>query len=211
MNTGLTIELTNLSEKELIKLYSKYKTSNIAHQLWCRRYENIPSNFSKIFITLLARIERVIEKNNEKIRTPDIDLDALIDAIYINCRSMFCENPNLKTNYTLQNCLRNANYNNEADLIDNILKETNFTDKIVKDISFFNLVKLFSDKSIAHQDNLSEDKRKIIDYRYKFLNDNSNICEFQYYIYKCHCIYENVVKKYGDELLNDFKIKNNEK
>lgn len=81
---------------------------------------------------------------------------------------MFCENPNLKTNYTLQNCLRNANYNNEADLIDNILKETNFTDKIVKDISFFNLVKLVSDKSIAHQDNLSEDKRKIIDYRYKF-------------------------------------------
>ncbi|HDD8623746.1 TPA: hypothetical protein PBO66_004280, partial [Escherichia coli] len=130
-------------------------------------------------MTLLARIERVIEKNNEKIKTPDIDLDALIDAIYINCRSMFCEDPNLKTNYTLQNCLRNANYNNEADLIDNILKETNFTDKIVKDLSFFNLVKLVSDKSIAHQDNLSEDKRKIIDYRYKFLNDNSNICEFQ--------------------------------
>nr|ACV89873.1 hypothetical protein pMAS2027_6 [Escherichia coli] len=45
MNTGITIDLTNLSEDELLDLYSMYKSANIAHQLWCRRHENIPEHF----------------------------------------------------------------------------------------------------------------------------------------------------------------------
>lgn len=77
----------------------------------------------------------------------------------------------------------------------------------MKDESFFSLVKLVSNKSIAHQESLSGKKREKIDYRYKFLNDNSNICEFQYYIFRCHRIYENIVKEYGDTLLNELKIK----
>ncbi|EAN4294505.1 hypothetical protein EG772_24580, partial [Salmonella enterica subsp. enterica serovar Worthington] len=137
-------------------------------------------------MTLLERIKRVTEKNSEGVKTPDVDLDALIDTIYIGCRSMFCENPGLKNNYTLQNCLRKANYHNEARVIDNILQEKKFTDSIMKDESFFSLVKLVSNKSIAHQESLSGKKREKIDYRYKFLNDNSNICEFQYYIFRCH-------------------------
>ncbi|EOM1162325.1 hypothetical protein ACNA9J_004575 [Salmonella enterica subsp. enterica serovar Infantis] len=207
MNTGITIDLTNLSEDELLDLYSMYKSANIAHQLWCRRHENIPEHFSIIFVTLLERIKRVTEKNSEGVKTPDVDLDALIDTIYIGCRSMFCENPDLKNNYTLQNCLRKANYHNEARVIDNILQEKKFTDSIMKDESFFSLVKLVSNKSIAHQESLSGKKREKIDYRYKFLNDNSNICEFQYYIFRCHRIYENIVKEYGDTLLNELKIK----
>ncbi|HIA6263900.1 hypothetical protein [Escherichia coli] len=93
MNTGITIDLTNLSEDELLDLYSMYKSANIAHQLWCRRHENIPEHFPIIFVTLLERIKRVTEKNSEGVKTPDVDLDALIDTIYIGCRSMFCENP----------------------------------------------------------------------------------------------------------------------
>lgn len=80
----------------------------------------------------------------------------------------------------------------------------------MKDESFFSLVKLVSNKSIAHQESLSGKKREKIDYRYKFLNDNSNICEFQYYIFRCHRFYENIVKEYGDTLLNELKIKNND-
>lgn len=123
MNSQKTIDLADLSEDDLLDLYSMHKSVNIAHQLWCRRYEKIPGNFSKIFVTLLERIERVTEKTSEGVKTPDIDLDALIDTIYIDCRSMFCENPELKNDYTLQNCLRKANYHNEASFIDNILQK----------------------------------------------------------------------------------------
>ncbi|WP_232294785.1 hypothetical protein [Salmonella enterica] len=55
-----------------------------------------PRNFSKIFVTRLERIKMVTEKNSEGEKAPDVELDALIDIIYICCHSMFCENPDLK-------------------------------------------------------------------------------------------------------------------
>ncbi|HFG6592184.1 TPA: hypothetical protein ACGHH5_003200 [Salmonella enterica subsp. enterica serovar 1,4,[5],12:b:-] len=205
MTTETNINLKESSEDELLNLYSKHNGINIAHELWCRRYKKIPQNFSKVFMTLLERISRVTEKNSEGVQTPDIDLDALIDTIYISCRSMFCEDPDLKKNYTIQNCLRKAKYDKEAALIDSILLEENFTNEVMKNESFFSLVKLVSNKSIAHQENLSATKSEKVDYRYVFLNENVNVLEFQYYLFKAHKVYESVVKKYADKLLYDSK------
>ncbi|ECH8535546.1 hypothetical protein GT04_004375 [Salmonella enterica subsp. enterica] len=154
-------------------------------------------------MVLLNRIDRLNTRNAEGIVTPEVDLDALIDIIYVNCRSLFCEDPNLKKNYTMQNCLRSAGYKDEADLMDEVIQGKEFSDKRIQKYSFKEWVKFVTNKSIAHKENLSESKTELLEYRYAFLNDNINLCEFQYYIYRIHNVYEEIVKGYANKLLQE--------
>ncbi|MCQ8380406.1 hypothetical protein JEK38_10040 [Klebsiella pneumoniae] len=204
MVTNSSIDLTKLSKEELIELYEKHKSSNIAHQLWCLTHPDIPVNFSSEFVKLIEKLEKLVELNSQGETSPDILLDALIDSIYSDCRGLFCEKSDDSKNYTLQNCLKIANENDAVTKIDAIIHRKEFSDEIVCDYSFWKWVKFVTDKAIVHKDNLTEDKKKIIEYRYQFLNNGLNVFDFQYYIVQIHNIYVNVVECFAEDLLSTY-------
>lgn len=204
MITNINLDLTKLSKEELIKLYAKYRTSNIAHQLWCLTHPDIPVNFSLEFVKLIDKLEKLIELNRQEITSTDIMLNALIDSIYSDCRGLFCERTNNSKNYTLQNCLRIANEINAVNRINKLIDQKEFSDDIVRNYSFREWIKFVTDKAIAHKDNLTEDQKNIINYRYKFLNNSINVLEFQCYIYDIHNIYVNIVESFVVDILKTY-------
>ncbi|HBE9181822.1 TPA: hypothetical protein KNH08_004758 [Serratia fonticola] len=204
MIANSSLDLTKLSKEELIELYAKYKSSNISHRLWCLTHQDIPVNFSSEFVKLIEKLEKLVELNSLGTTSPDIFLDALIDSIYSDCRGLFCEKNGNSKNYTLQNCLNIVNENNAVTEIDENINRKEFNDKIVCNHSFREWGKFVTDKAIVHKDNLTEDKKKIIDYRYKFLSDSSNVFEFQYYIFHIHNIYVNIVECFAEDLLSTY-------
>lgn len=204
MTSSINIDLTTLSQEELIELYKRYRTPIIAHNLWCRTHPDIPVNFSLAFVRLLEKFEKLVELNDdEDITTPDVMLDALIDSIYTDCRGLFCEKKSLGKNYTLQNCLNIVNEKKAVEEIDKIIDGKDFNDPIVSNYSFRDWVKFVTDRAIAHKDNLSGSERIAANYRYKFLNNSMNVFEFQYYIYQVHNIYEKIVGDFASEALRN--------
>lgn len=210
MDTNSSIDLTKLSKDELIELYNKYRTPNISHRLWCLTHPEIPINFSTEFVKLLEKIEKLIELNSNGVLSPDVILDALIDSIYSDCRGLFCENERNSKNYTLQNCLKIAKIDNAVIWINEIIDKKEFSDNIVRDYSFRKWVKFVTDKSIAHKDNITDDKRKEINYRWQFLNNSENVFEFQYYIFKIHSVYEKAIEHFGEIELYKYNSSKNE-
>lgn len=205
-----SVDLTLLSKEKLVELYAKYRSaSNISHRLWCLEHPEIPINFSSEFVSLLEKIEKLIELNNDSNSPPDILSNALIDSIYLDCRGLFCENEKNFKNYTLQNCLKIAYLNNAATKVDEIIDKKEFSDEIVRDYSFRKWVKFVTDKSIAHKDNLTKDERQKIRHRFKFLNDSSNLFEFQYYIFQIHNIYEKIINDFAEVELKKYKLLQN--
>ncbi|WP_368900331.1 hypothetical protein [Mixta calida] len=205
MNNVSNLDLMELSKEELIELYVKYKSSNISHRLWCLTHPDIPINFSTEFVKLLKKIEKLTELNGQGVLSPDIMLDALIDSIYSDCRGLFCEKESYSKNYTLQNCLTIANETKAVKEINEIIDKKQFKDRVVCDYSFRGWVKLVTDKAIVHKDNLSGEEKQKINYRYEFLNDISNVFEFQYYIFQIHDIYVKVVDSFGADILTKKK------
>lgn len=200
--TESTIDITKLSKTELLELYREHKLINIAHRLWCLEHTEIPVNFSSEFVKLLEKLNKLVKLNVSGNLSPEIMLDALIDSIYSDCRGLFCENEKNNKNYTLQNCLKVAGLDEAVADINDLINRKEFSDEVVKDYSFREWVKLVTDKSIAHKDNLTEDIRKKIDYRCSFFNNMENILEFQYYIFQIHRVYEQVVSDFGNNELN---------
>lgn len=203
INTN-TIDLTTLSKEELIEHFVKYRSLNISHRLWCLTHPDIPINFSFEFVKLLEKVKKLNELNGEGLISPSIILDALIDSIYSDCRGLFCEREGNSKNYTLQNCLMIAHENEAIDKINEIINRKEFSDGVVCVYSFREWVKFVTDKAIVHKDNLTEDKRKTINYRYEFMNNSANVFEFQFCIYQIHEVYARVVERFGAEILRTY-------
>lgn len=205
MNTNKNIDLDNLTDEELIELYSKRKDIRVAHHLWCRTHNDIPINFSGEFVKLLNKIEVLNDSRSIKFPNKEMLLNCLIDSIYMDCRGLFCENESKSRseNYTLQNCLKKANLDGAVVEINEIIKNKKFTDNIVKEFSFWGWVKLVTDKSIAHKDSITNENVGLINYRHNFLMNIFNLIEFQTYIYQIHEIYEQVVKDFGENIIRN--------
>lgn len=201
MTSDTIIELTSLSKGELIELYEKHKIPRVAHYLWCLEHPDIPDNFSSAFVRLLDKIGKLLELNGDGIKTPDILLDALIDSIYTDCRGLFCESEGRRKNYTLQNCLKFVDEKKSVEEINKIINSKRFEDPVTCNYSFREWVKFVTDKTIAHKDNLEDSERVAANYRYEFFNNPFNVCEFQYYIYEIHKIYEKTVERFALDLL----------
>ena len=101
--------------------------------------------------------------------------DLFLESILVDVRALLMENARYKNNYTLQNTFK-INSSNEEDIrfkvasgIDDLLKEMLLPDG---QTSFFEAVKFYTDKYIAHRDNTTigddEKKEKIKEY---FLNN----------------------------------------
>ncbi|MGC0828459.1 hypothetical protein [Pantoea agglomerans] len=203
MITNKNIDLDNLTNEQLIEIYAERKDIRVAHQLWCRTHIDIPINFSNEFVKLLNKFEVLNDSRRESFPNKETLLNCLIDSIYVDCRGLFCESPKQSKNYTLQNCLKISNLNDAVDRINEIIIEKDFKDELVRYFSFWGWVKLVTDKSIAHKDQITEENIELINYRHKFLLDPDNAIDFQLYIFKIHEIYVKVVNDFGENLLRN--------
>lgn len=203
-------DIRDLTKDELVNQYRKAKEINcvgrmlpLAHRLWCLGYPGIPENFSINFIKLIEKLERVAEMVHSHKQSDEMQFEALVDSIYMDCRSMFCEHYRQTGNYTLQNCLRTAGATNAATLMDKIFKKPAFTNEKLtnekmKSGSFFLWVKFVTDKSLAHKDPVPTDEQELLDYRYDFFRDEMNLHEFTFIIFQANEIYVSAVTHYAD-------------
>lgn len=198
-------DIRDLTKDELVKQYHEAKKIGCvgrmlppAHRLWCLAYPGIPENFSSNFIKLLEKLERVAEMVHSDKQPDEMQFEVLVDSIYMDCRSMFCENDRQTGNYTLQNCLRTAGVTNAATWMDEIFKKQAFTNEKVKSDSFFSWVKFVTDKSLAHKDPVPTDKQELLDYRYDFFRDEMNLHEFTFIIFQANEVYVKAVTHYAE-------------
>lgn len=213
MLESIHTDLMTLSRDELLELYRQSKSSNVAHRLWCLDHKDIPINFSINFQYLLKKLESLfdaqclldeatIDGDTDRLDILTIMLEGLIDSIYMECRSMFCERK--KDNYTLQNSLKVANFIDEAGKIEKIIREERFEEPIAQKCSFWLLVKTVADKKIAHKDVLTEIDSQQIDYRFEFLLNPLSNATFLSYLYDIHGVYERAVMQYVDDELKAY-------
>lgn len=198
-------DIRDLAKDELVNQYRKAKEIGcvgrmlpLAHRLWCLAYPGIPENFSSNFTKLLEKLKKLSEMVHSHKQLDEMQFEVLVDSIYMDCRSMFCENDRQTGNYTLQNCLRTADVTNAATWMDDIFKKQVFTNEKVKSYSFFSWVKFVTDKSLAHKDPVPTDKQELLGYRYDFFRDEMNIHQFTGIIFRANEIYAKTVCHYAE-------------
>lgn len=182
----------------------------VAHAIFCLNHPKIPNNFSNIFVTLIDKMNAVadIELSQEKILHKELTIKVYIESIYSDLRAIFLENEENFKNYTLVNSVKltqgpiekklaELNFKDDIGKINEILSEKRFSDKNIKDKSFRDLIKLITNKTIAHKDEINEKNINIIEKRYDFLKVGITKNEVTSYIYDIHAIYEEVVFNYA--------------
>lgn len=187
----------------------------VAHRIFCLNHPSIPNNFSNIFVTLIEKMEALadIELSVDEILHKELTIKVYIESIYSDLRSVFLENERMVKNYTLTNSVKLTQGPIEKKLaelkvkddigdINKILDEKRFSDEDIKDKSFRELIKLITDKTIAHKDEINEENLSIIEKRYDFLKIGLTKSEITSYIYDIHNIYEKVVFNYAKRKLS---------
>ena len=135
--------------------------NEIEYNEFCRFREKYKNQIMKIQRKMDYFLFR--EKNFIK---DDVFLeDLFLESILVDIRALLMENTRYKKNYTLQNNFKINSLNEEdinfkvANEIDKFLNDTLLPDR---EISFFDAVKFYTDKYIAHSDNTSiaDDEKK---------------------------------------------------
>lgn len=187
----------------------------VAHAIFCLNHPNIPNNFSNIFVTLIDKMDALadIEFSRDKILHRELTVKVYIESIYSDLRAIFLENEEKVKNYTLANSVKltqgpiekklaELNFKDDIGDINKILNEKRFSDENIKDKSFRDLIKLITNKTIAHKDEINQKNINIIEKRYDFLKSSITKSEITSYIYDIHNIYEKVVFNYAKKRLS---------
>lgn len=138
---------------------------------FCRYREQYNSQIIKI----QRKMDYFLFRDKNFIKDDIFLEDMFLESILVDIRALLMENARYKKNYTLQNSFR-LNSDNEKDInfkiaceIDNLLNDTYLPDG---ETSFFEAVKFYTDKYIAHRDNTSiDDDEKKIRIKSAFLNN----------------------------------------
>lgn len=138
---------------------------------FCRYREQYNSQIIKI----QRKMDYFLFRDKNFIKDDIFLEDMFLESILVDVRALLMENARYKKNYTLQNSFR-LNSDNEKDInfkiaceIDNLLNDTYLPDG---ETSFFEAVKFYTDKYIAHRDNTSiDDDEKKIRIKSAFLNN----------------------------------------
>jgi len=173
-----------------------------AHNIFKNDF-SVADGFSGSFTKLL---DRCLFLNN--IESADLGEDevllmsALKDIILVGSRAMFLEGVGLRKNFTLQNCLKVAGFEDESKKIDSIFHEKRFAG-FISDYSFSKAVRDVVNKKIAHRDGSISDKAKLrISKIESEILSGINLSLYISYIYDAHEIYNSVVMKYAADSLS---------
>lgn len=138
---------------------------------FCRYREQ----YNNQIIKIQRKMDYFLFRDKNFIKEDTFLEDMFLESILVDVRALLMENARYKKNYTLQNSFR-LNSDNEKDInfkiaceIDNLLNDTYLPDG---ETSFFEAVKFYTDKYIAHRDNTStDDDEKKIRIKSAFLNN----------------------------------------
>lgn len=113
------------------------------------------SDFEKKFFN---NLELLIERINKlkSLKPGTLDYWTYYDAVLVQIRAMFIENPGRKSNHTFQNYLKKIGQDDAAGVIDDYLNT-----EIAEGISLKEAIKITVDKFIAHYDKINNGEEKI--------------------------------------------------
>ena len=195
------IKFSELTDEELIIQCKKHPDVAIFHELFARYHKNdVHMKFSENFLYLINRLELIDKISSSRMDIEKLEISSellqksVIDSIFSSIRAIFLENnQRYKNNYTLQNCLTQIGYKEEANLIEHILDSNVFVNP---DLSFRKLIKDVVDTTIAHVDDISNSSEKeILENRYYLLANPNYRINLINIISRAHCVYQRVVIK----------------
>ncbi len=205
-----TIEFKNTNNEDLIFMCKQHPDISIFHELFCRHVKSdIPREFSGRFVRLLDQINLIptllykAELLYESELEPELLISSIADIALVGLRAMFLEkHEQNQHNYTIQNCLKVAGYEQEVTKIDSILDDVLFTQMPENLNSFRKHLKNVTNWSIAHLDgkkNENVDLKEFLDRRYLLFTNPNYHFMVTTIMAKAHAVYQKAVISYIED------------